>query len=113
MAERIEQEKPTDPDAPVACSLGAAERERRLAAIAAVGRAALLDREEVGGLCLLRFRGGAETRRALEQIVAAEAACCPFLELELSESGGELRLAIGAPDEGRPTAEALAAAFLG
>jgi hypothetical protein len=113
MTERIAQPRPTDRDAPVACSLGADELERRMAEAAAVGRAALVSEERRGGRHLLRFRAGAGTRRALEGIVAAEAACCPFLELELSESGDELLLAIGAPPEGRASAATLAAAFRG
>ena len=37
--------------------------------------------------------------------------CCPFLDLELTEHGAELRLAIRAPEDAEPLARELAAAF--
>jgi hypothetical protein len=100
-------------DTQVACALGAGELEQRLAAIAAIGRTSLISRELVEDRDLLRFRASATTRRQLEAIVAAEAACCPFLDLSLSEEAGELLLTIAAPENGRGLAEELARAFAG
>jgi hypothetical protein len=96
---------------PVACSLGAAALEQRVAAIADVGAASLVSRTTTDGRHLLRFRAGGQTRRRLEGILAAEAECCPFLDLALMEEDGGLVLSIAAPDGGEETATALAGAF--
>jgi len=98
-------------DTPIACSLGAGELERRLAAIAEIGRGSLISRQLDGGRHLLRFGADAATRRRLEEIVAAEMACCAFLDLSLTEGGGELHLSIVAPGDGQAVADGLAAAF--
>ncbi|HVO53028.1 MAG TPA: hypothetical protein VMT37_01305 [Solirubrobacterales bacterium] len=99
-------------DRPIACSLSAGELSQRLEEIAAVGASSLIDQREEGGRQLLRFRGDAETHRRLRAIVAAEAECCPFLELALETQGGELVLTVAAGAAGREAAEALAHAFL-
>jgi hypothetical protein len=95
----------------VACSLGPNDLEQRLVEIAEVGSESLIDRSSDGGRHLLRFRSSGTTRRRLETIVAAEAACCSFLDLSLGELGDELILSINAPDEGREVSAGLAAAF--
>lgn len=98
-------------DEPIACSLGAADLEQRLAAIAAAGADSLIARKVDDGRHLLRFRGDATTRHRLEEIVAAEAQCCAFLDLSLSDEGGELLLSIAAPSDAQAVADGLAAAF--
>jgi hypothetical protein len=98
---------------PVACSLGAEELEQRVAAIGAVGPAGLISRSVDEGRHSLRFRATPQRRRRLEEIVAAEAKCCPFLDLSLTEEDGELILSIAAPEAGQATADALADAFAG
>ena len=98
---------------PIACSLGPGDLKQRLAAIAETGAGSLLGHEVDGGRHLLRFRSNAATRRRLEEIVAAEAECCSFLDLILEERGGELRLSIAAPKDGQAVADELAAAFNG
>jgi len=98
---------------PIACSLGASDLRQRLNEIAEVGAASLIERTVDGKRHLLRFHSDPETRRRLEVIVAAEAECCSFLELSLEERSGELVLSIGSPEDGRPVAEELAAAFAG
>ena len=97
---------------PIACSLGAGDLKRRLAAIAEIGSESLLGREADGGRHLLRFRSDAETRRRLEEIVAAERECCSFLDLTL-KCRGELLLTVAAPQDGQTVADELAAAFGG
>ncbi len=47
----------------------------------------------------------------MENIIAAEAECCSFLELSLSEDGHELVLSIAAPKDGQAVADELADAF--
>lgn len=98
-------------DDPIACSLGAADLEQRLAAVATVGADSLIAHEVRGGRHLLRFRGDGVTRRQLEEIVAAESQCCVFLNLSLSDEDGELLLSIAAPDDAQAVADGLAAGF--
>jgi hypothetical protein len=98
-------------DEPIACSLGAADLEQRLVAIAAVGADSLIARKVDDGRHLLRFPADGATRRRLEEIVAAEAQCCAFLDLSLSEEGGELLLSIAAPRDAQAVADGFAAAF--
>lgn len=76
----------------------------------AVGRAALIAAEPPG---MLRFRATPDTRQRLEEIVAAEAECCPFLSLELSEHKEELRLTVSAPEGADAVAAELVQAFAG
>lgn len=98
-------------DDPVACSLDATDLEQRLTAIAAVGADSLIAREVDDGRHLLRFRADSATRRRLEEVVAAEAQCCAFLDLGLASEDGELLLSIAAPNDAQAVADGLAAAF--
>jgi hypothetical protein len=100
-------------DQPIACSLGASDYERRLAEIAAVAGESLTDHAVQDGRHILRFRARHATRERLSAIVAAEADCCPFLDLELQDTEDGLVLTIAAPEEGQPIAEELALAFAG
>lgn len=96
---------------PIACTLGESDLSQRLDEIATLGAESLLGHEFKDGTHTLRFRRDDETRRQLEQIAAAEANCCPFLDLSIAERDGELILALDAPAEGRPVADELARAF--
>jgi hypothetical protein len=98
---------------PVTCSLGASDLRKRLDEIAEVGAASLIDSEAEGGKHTLRFDRDPATRGRLEEIIAAEAACCSFLDLDLSERDGELILTLAAPEEGQLVADELAIAFAG
>ncbi len=95
----------------IACSLGAADLTARLDLIAAIGAESLISHDTEGDTQLLRFRRDDGVRRSLENVIAAEARCCPFLDMEIREGAGELVLVIAAPDEGAPVAAELAAAF--
>jgi hypothetical protein len=96
---------------PIACSLSAAELPARVAAIGAVGREGLIDARVNGAEALLRFRAGVRPR--LAEIVAAEAQCCAFLAMSLSDADGrgEVALRIEAPPGGEATMHELVAAF--
>ena len=96
------------PDSPIACSLSADELPKRLAAMTAVGKGALLGVRPDG---VLRFRDDDETRERLEAILAAESECCSFLRFHLAPERGELALSISAPPGAEPVASDLAAAF--
>lgn len=96
---------------PVVCSLGAGDLAQRLAAIAEIGAASLIDQRKEGERHLLRFRSDPLTRERLEGIIAAEAECCAFLDLSLEQDGEDLVLAVAAPESGQHTADAFAMAF--
>ena len=96
---------------PIACSLGHDELAARLEVIAAIGAAHLTSRDAEGDTQLLRFRPDDGVRRSLEGIVAAEARCCSFLDMEIREEAATLVLVIDAPTEAAPVAAELAAAF--
>ncbi len=96
---------------PLACSLGAEDLETRLARIREIGADALLGHGAVDGVHRLRFRADADVRARLESTVAAEAACCSFLDIGLEGDGGELILSIAAPADAEPVAAELARAF--
>ena len=90
---------------PIACSLTPTELRGRLADIAAVGEASLLDVEAQRGWARLRFDPGARDRVA--GIVAAEARCCPFLSMELRDEQDALVLTIEAPEGAETVVEDL------
>jgi hypothetical protein len=98
-------------DIPIACSLGGDELERRLATAAETGADSLISHETKDNRHLLRFQASTAARRKLDGIVTAEAECCSFLDLSLSEEGSQLVLSIAAPANARAFADELAAAF--
>jgi hypothetical protein len=98
---------------PITCSLNAGDLKQRLTAIGEIGKESLIDHTTKNGRHLLRFRTTAETRKRLEEIVAAEAECCSFLDLALEERDGELIVAIAASQDGQAVADGLAATFVG
>lgn len=95
----------------MACSLEGAELGERLAEIGALGGEALLESERRDGHELLWFRADPEVRARLERVVEAERRCCAFLDFDLGEDGGRLRLTISAPPEGEAFSAGLAEAF--
>jgi hypothetical protein len=98
---------------PIACSLDAGALQSRLRRLAELGARSLLGSKGGGGRHTLRFRDDPQTRSALDEAVAAERECCPFLALSVERAGGELTLSIEAPAGGETIADELAAAFRG
>jgi hypothetical protein len=96
---------------PIACSLSAAELSARLAAMTDLGRSALVGVERSRSTAVLRFRSGGQTSERLAAIVAAEARCCRFLDMTVSETGDALALTITAPPDAAPVLDELVAAF--
>lgn len=96
---------------PIVCSLGGDELEQRLATAAEIGADSLISHEIKDNRHLLRFQASATARRRLDDIVAAEAECCSFLDLSLSEEEDQLVLSITAPEDVGAFADELAAAF--
>jgi hypothetical protein len=93
---------------PIACSLDASALADRAQELAALGRQSLISvsRGE-GPRVLLRFTSDEGTRTTLDRLVAAEAECCPFLEMTVRE-GGTLELTIDGPDDAGPVIAELA-----
>jgi hypothetical protein len=96
---------------PIACSLTAAEMPGRLAEMADLGRSALLSVERDDTRAVLRFRADAEICERLAAIVAAEAKCCAFLDMTLTDEHDALVLKISAPADARPILDELVAGF--
>ena len=96
---------------PIACSLGAGDFAARLEAIRSVGESSLLGQRLAGRTAVLRFASRGDAARRLEQIVAAEAECCPFLELTLERRRDTIVLTIEAPEGAQNVLEELVGAF--
>jgi hypothetical protein len=96
---------------PIACSLAAADLKTRQSELVALGRQCLIsvDRTDHGPV-ILHFKADSATRAELRRIVAAEAECCAFLQMKLTE-GASLNLAIEGPPEAGPVIEELVSAF--
>ena len=84
---------------PIACSLSGAEQPARLAQITALGRDVLVEAELGETRATLRFAAGTGVRERVASIVAAEAACCPFLTMRGSDEPGAVVLDIAAPED--------------
>jgi hypothetical protein len=96
---------------PIACSLDATQLPARLAEMAALGNDALLDVRRDVTRADLRFAAGAGVRSRVDAIVAAEAACCPFLRMQVTEQQGTVVLTIVAPDDAEIVLAELVDAF--
>lgn len=100
-------------EAPIACSLSAAELPERLAQIADLGRAALVDVHVDSSRAVLRFAAGAEVRGRVRAIVAGESQCCAFLTLRVTDEPDAVVLIIDAPAGAEGALEQFVAAFRG
>lgn len=98
---------------PIACSLSATELPTRLAEMAALGDAALLDVRHAGTHAELRFAAGGGVRERLEAVVAAESECCAFLAMRVTEAAHTVVLTIDAPEGAEPVQQELVNAFGG
>src|SRR4029077_4286777 len=96
----------------IVCSLGAGDLEDHLEEIESLGADSLVSHvRDGGGRHLLCFRDDAGARRRLEQIVAVETRCCPFLDIALERDGTQLLLTIAGPADAEPVAGQLALTF--
>lgn len=104
-------EVPGSDGPPIACTLGGAQMGERFSLMAEIGRRSLVDVEDRDDHAVLRFNGDAGTRECLEAIVAGEAQCCAFLDLELVPEFDGLKLTISGPQPARPVVADLVEAF--
>jgi|SRR5215207_7736503 len=101
------------PESPITCSLSADELPVRLAEMTAVGDEALDSADVSGTRAVLRFRTGRDIRERLAAIVAAEAQCCAFLDMELGDDDEAIVLIVDAPAGAEPVVEELVESFRG
>jgi hypothetical protein len=94
-------------DTPIACTLDAAEHRSRTAALSTLAERALRSRARTDHGERLTFEHSDRIARELEAAVAAEAACCPFLRMDLQRDGDRVVLDISGPAEARPVIAAL------
>ncbi len=93
------------PDLPIACTLTPDGMTARLALIDALSAAGLLDRTPTDAGLRVRLRDTPEIELRTRELVAAESACCAFLDFDLRRDDGELVLEISGPAEARPVIE--------
>ena len=87
---------------PIACTLAPGEFNDRLAWINALTRDALRSHERRD--LVLELNYAPEARNRVREMVRNEQACCPFLNFDLREERGEIRLIITAPEAAREAA---------
>jgi hypothetical protein len=97
---------------PIACSLDAPDLRAREAELVRLGGSLISVTSTNGAPVVLRFKPDRGTRAELDRIVAAEAECCPFLEMSVRE-GETLELTIDGPDDAAPVIAGLARAIGG
>ena len=86
----------------IACSLNASDYRRRTGDVREISRRALRATVAVPGGRRLSFADAGDTRERLEELMAAESACCPFLTFDLQALDGELVLDVTGPADARP-----------
>ena len=89
-------------DEPIACTLTPTQHADRTAQLAELAREALRSRAPIAGGERLVFAPGAQTAERLRDAIAAEAACCSFLRMDLHSEPGALVLDIIGPAEAKP-----------
>jgi hypothetical protein len=90
------------PDLPIACTLSPDGMTARLALIDVLAADGLLDRTATESGIRVRLRDTPDIERRTRDLVAAESACCGFLDFELGRENGELVLDISGPEAARP-----------
>lgn len=98
---------------PIACSLSAGALSARLAEIAELGRAALLDVDSEQLRAQLTFASGDGVRARLQAIAVAESQCCAFLTICVSDVADSVVLRIDAPPGAELVLTELVDAFRG
>jgi hypothetical protein len=89
------------PELPIACTLTPDGMTARLALIDALAADGLVERAATETGVRVRLRDTPGIERRTRELVAAESACCTFLDFDLGRAGGELVLAISGPPAAR------------
>jgi hypothetical protein len=95
---------------PIPCSLDAARLQAREAELAALGRSLISVSRPDERPVTVQFTADQETRDRLDRVVAAEAECCPSLDLRVRE-GETLELTIDGPGDAAPVIDGLVEAI--
>lgn len=98
---------PSSAEVPIACTLSAADLRQRRRDVANLAAGALVSRSPIAEGERLVFGAAGDTAQRLEQLVAAEADCCPSLNLTLRPEGDRLILDVTGPAGTRPIVEEL------
>jgi hypothetical protein len=98
------------PDLPIACTLSPDGMTARLALIDALAADGLLDRTPTASGMRVRLRDTPDIERRTRELVAAESACCAFLDFTLGREDGDLVLDITGPQNARPVIDTFFAA---
>jgi hypothetical protein len=93
------------PDLPIACTLSPDGMTARLALIDALAADGLLDRTRTASGMRVRLRDTPDIEQRTRELVAAESACCAFLDFTLAREDGDLVLDITGPQNARPVIE--------
>ena len=89
-------------DLPIACTLTSNAMTERLALIDALAADGLLGRAPTAEGLRVRLRDTPAIERRTRALIAAESACCAFLDFRLARADGALVLDITGPAEARP-----------
>ena len=87
---------------PIVCTLTHDCMTARLALIDALAADGLLDRTATETGLRVRLRDTPEIEQRTRDLVAAESACCAFLDFDLGREDGDLVLDITGPADARP-----------
>ena len=97
-------------DLPIACTLSPDGMTARVALIDALAADGLLERSPTEAGVRVRLRDTPEIERRTRELVAAESACCAFLDFDLVREPGALVLDITGPELARPVIDRFFAA---
>ena len=89
-------------DLPIACTLTPDGLTARRALIDALAADGLLDRTPTNRGLRVRLRDTRDIEQRTRELVAAESACCAFLDFDLARENGALVLDITGPADARP-----------
>jgi hypothetical protein len=92
-------------DLPIACTLSPDAMTARHCLIDALSADGLLERTPTDAGLRIRLRDTPDIERRTRELVAAESACCPFLDFQLGRDAGALVLDITGPEDARPVIE--------
>jgi hypothetical protein len=98
------------PELPITCTLSPDGMTARLALIDALAVDGLLDRAPTASGMRVRLRDTPDIEQRTRELVAAESACCAFLDFTLGREDGDLVLDITGPQNARPVIEMFFAA---
>jgi hypothetical protein len=90
----------------IACTLTPDAMSARRAQIESLAADALLARTATDAGLRLRLRDTPEIERRTRELIAAESACCAFLDFELTRDGSAIVLDVTGPADARPAIDA-------